>query len=61
MPRTHESSSRAQPSERLHEVASKAVRVENPRPPVSAGSKIMQVFEMVVVTRRGGPRHAAIR
>ncbi len=36
---------------------SKAVRVENPRPPVSAGGKIMQVVETVVVTL---PRHAGI-
>ncbi len=50
MARTDESSRQAQLSERLHELASKALRVENPRPPVSAGGKIMQVVETVVVT-----------
>jgi len=57
MARSDESSSHAQLSERLHEVASKAVRVENPRPPASAGGKIMQLVETVVVTL---PRHAGI-
>ncbi len=55
--RTDESSSHAQLSERLHEGAAKAVRAENPRPPVSAGGKIMQVVETVVVTL---PRRAGI-
>ena len=44
-------------SERVHEVASKAVRVENPLPPVSAGGKIVQVVETTVVML---PRHAGI-
>ena len=52
-----EAQAQAQLCERLHEVASKAVRVENARPPVSAGGKIMQVVGTVVVTL---PRHASI-
>ncbi len=38
-------------------MSAEAVGVENPRPPVSAGGKILQVVETVVVTL---PRHARI-
>ncbi len=55
--RTGESSSHAQLSERLHEGASNAVRVENSRPAIGAGGRIMQVVETVVVTL---PRQAGI-